>query len=244
MLTESQQEGAAAKKENSAMMSRIVHLEEAERKAISLQTTVAKYKEQISGLEASKLEEVKRSDSLLFEVKQAKEAADDLERENKRLHAERRELTNKVRDLEESGGGNMFGSTLGDALAGVTGSSDDTEKVARLEAENAMLRAKADGDSDFQALLDSESEQKAKLAGENRSISLKLLEMGAELEKVKKKGVKSTDDLAIEQLAMSERSLKQLRAKAAELEAELTTTQEELLVLKKEHSLMGLDNEL
>lgn len=185
---------------------------------------------------------MKRGDSLLFEVKQAKEATDDLERENKRLHAERRELTAKVRDLEESGGGfGGLGSTLGDALAGASANTEDAEKVVRLEAENAMLRAKSEGDGDFQKVMDAESAQKAKLAAENRAISLKLLELGAELEKTKKKSVKSTDDLAIEQLAVSERSLKQTKAKAAELEAELTTTQEELIALKKEQSLMGLD---
>ena len=48
LMSESQQEGADAKKQNTSMMQRIVLLEESERKAISLQQSVAKYKEQIS----------------------------------------------------------------------------------------------------------------------------------------------------------------------------------------------------
>ena len=42
-MSESQQEGADAKKQNTSMMQRIVLLEESERKAISLQQSVAKY---------------------------------------------------------------------------------------------------------------------------------------------------------------------------------------------------------
>jgi len=242
-MNEMEQDLRSAQQQNKEYMQRIVMLEETERKAHSLQQSSDKYKETISELEASKLEETKRGDSLLFESKQAKEAVEDLERENQRLHAERRELNTRVRDLEE--GGNAVSSSspsLGDALAGVAAPAEDPEKVARLEAENAMLRARSDGDSEFQKMLDQVSADKAKLAGDNRSMHMQMLELKAALEKAKKGGGRNgTDDLAIEQLAVSERSLKQARAKMAELETELRTTQEELLVMKKEHSMMGLD---
>ena len=148
-MNEMEQDMKASQHQNTANMQRIVMLEETERKAHSLQQSSDKYKERISELEASKLEETKRGDSLLFESKQAKEEVEELERENSRLHAERRELNSRIQDLEESGNAISSGSpSLGDALLGANAPPVDTEKIARLEAENAMLKARSNGDSE------------------------------------------------------------------------------------------------
>eukprot|EP00039_Didymoeca_costata_P007990 m.106917 g.106917 ORF g.106917 m.106917 type:complete len:841 (+) comp13904_c0_seq1:70-2592(+) len=241
-LTEMRQEMKELQTQNSSLNQQVASLEELGRKSISLQQTVAKYKEQISELEAGKLEEEKRGDGLLSETKQLREAIEDLEKDNKRLHAERRELNQRIQEIEETSPSPSGGLSLGEALANnTTGTAELNEKIARLEGENAMLRARSEGDSEFQTLLDDVSAQKAKLAQENRAMNMQVLDLKAENEKLKKKTAKGTDDLAIEQLAISERALKQAKAKITELETELRDTQEELLRMKKETSMMGLD---
>jgi hypothetical protein len=54
------------------------------------------------------------------------------------------------------------------------------------------------------------AEQKKQLAIENRAQNMKILQLAAALEKVKKKAVKSTDDLAIEQLVRCKNARVQL----------------------------------
>eukprot|EP00040_Diaphanoeca_grandis_P004110 m.27076 g.27076 ORF g.27076 m.27076 type:complete len:859 (-) comp15668_c0_seq1:263-2839(-) len=242
---EVQTEAVLIKKNSSAQLQRIAMLEETERRALSLQQQITQQNAKYRELESQLLEETKRGDALLVETKSLKEEVQDLTNENHRFSNEKRQLTAKVRELEDGASdGDMYGSSLA-ALASLKadgGSSDaDLEKIAKLEAENAILKANSAGGSELQAIVDDLADRKAKLETDNRSKNLQVLELQAKLDKLNKKAIKSTDDRAIEQLAVAERELDKFRKKATELETLLQSTQEELLALRKKESLMGLD---
>lgn len=204
-------QGKAIEEANADLLKRIMVLEESERKAAQLQNKADKYQEQLNALEERLLTETKKADRLEFSLKKAKEDLVEAEDEAKRLLAEKKDLAAQVMVLQQ----NMGSDTAGDSLASAM-SPDAHEKLVRLEHENTMLRAQAGGatDEEFQAMLDDASRRKAQLERLNREQELRILELESLLEKAKKgKSVKSTDDMAYEQLASAERSLTHAQAR-------------------------------
>lgn len=104
-----------------------------------------------------------------------------------------------------------------------------------------LLRASSSGSDSLQSTIDDLATRKAQLETENRSQALEVLTLQNELKKLEKKGVKGTQDVAIEQLAVAERDMKKYKKMAGEFEAALQSAQEELITLKKAESLAGLD---
>jgi len=233
-------EAVLIKKNSGAQIQRIAMLEETERRALSLQQQITKENAKYRELESRLLEETKRGDGLLVETKSLKEEVQDLTNENHRFASDKRTLQSKVRELEDGGGGEMFGTSLA-SLESSGSSNDDLEKIAKLEAENAILKANSSGGSELQLIVDDLADRKAKLETDNRNKNMQVLELQAKVERLNKKAIKSTDDVAIEQLAVAERDMEKFKNKAKELEQTLQITQEELLALKKKESLMGLD---
>lgn len=133
------------------------------------------------------------------------------------------------------------GAALSMALTSQESNSADLEKISKLEAENAILKANAQGGDALQGTIDDLAARKGQLESENRKMSLEVLTLQNELKKAKQKSVKDTTDVAIEQLAVAERDLKKYKAKAEALGQELKATQEDLIQLKKTQSLIGLD---
>lgn len=240
---EMQKEALAIQSTNSSQLQRIAMLEETERRGLSQQQTLAKEKAKVAELEAKCLEETKRGDTLLIESKHLKEENQDMQNENRRIAAEKRELSNRVKDLEEDGPDIQIGQSLGLSLkAADAGSAKaDLEKIAKLEAENAILRASSAGGSDLQDTIDDLATRKSQLETQNREMNMQVIELTQKLARAQKNSVKSTDDRALEQLAVAERDLKKFQKKSAELEETLQKTQDELLGLQKAEKLMGLD---
>eukprot|EP00051_Salpingoeca_urceolata_P033328 m.20179 g.20179 ORF g.20179 m.20179 type:complete len:873 (-) comp6107_c0_seq1:89-2707(-) len=231
----------ALEEQNSSHVKRILQLEDGESKLLKLEARIGKYKQQVDDLENALKEEQRRCEKFRHERTKYEEECQSLQA---RLDEA---LSNTGRD--SLGNISVDAPSLGDAL-GMAESSGLREKLIRLEHENEILRQ---GSVDEQ--VEDLHAQNTKLEAECKELRVSCARLESDLEFSRKStassNVKSTSDVAYEQLATVERELKQAKEKLALAEAakhqlaatseELTKTQEELIALKKEHSLLGLD---
>eukprot|EP00053_Salpingoeca_punica_P015853 m.146872 g.146872 ORF g.146872 m.146872 type:complete len:869 (+) comp16817_c0_seq1:136-2742(+) len=226
-------------------------VEEESRRANFCQTQVDQYKQQAKELDAKCFEEAKRADGLEFKFKRAQDDVTRLTAEKERLVNERRELSKEINDIK-LGKLSESGSVGGEVL-----SPDMHARLLALEQENAALRVQASGSVEEQivqlkAMLEDAAQRKQQLEAENRELHLKAMTLEA---RSTSGPVKSTNEVAYEEMAAAERALNNAKAKLTALEAthtvtveklklteeELSRAQKELIDLRKQHSMVGLD---